>query len=436
MLALYRSAVRGLPPAVWWFSGAAFINRAGTMVLPFLSLYLRDEIGLSMDDVGWILSAFGLGAMFGVYASGPLVDRYGGRRIQIASLFLGGTAFCAIVLFRSFWGIVGATFVAAAVSEAFRPAVMATIAAASDEQNRARSFGLLRLAVNAGMAVGPAVGGLLAEINFWWVFIGDGVTCWLAGLALVLVPIGSANEARGAQGAPNKRGARGEYDAGRRPVAAWRDGPFFVFCILVALLLTAFFQLFFTLPLYLKDVYGWSEKSVGLLIGLNAGLIVLFELPLVTALQEEPPVKILGFGSALVGAGFAVLLFGPYAVLPVVMMVIASFGEMLLFPSANVVVANRAPRHVVGRYMALYGAASSLSFVIAPWLGLQTYGRFGGDGLWGGTIGVFFVVAVLAWGPVRRQLEESASPELAWSDAHGLSTQEPEGERDGPVADV
>ncbi len=434
MLALYRSAVRGLPPAVWWFSGAAFINRAGTMVLPFLSLYLRGEIGLSVDDVGWILSAFGLGAMFGMYASGPLVDRFGGRRIQIASLFLGGTAFCALVLFRSFWGIVGATFVAAAVSEAFRPAVMATIAAASNEQNRARSFGLLRLAVNAGMAVGPAVGGVLAEIDFWWVFIGDGVTCWLAGLALVLVPIGSTVEAEGSDaGAAN---APASSELGPRPVAAWRDGPFVLLCLLVAVLLTAFFQLFFTLPLYLKDVYDWSEKSVGLLIGLNAALIVLFELPLVTALQEEPPVKILGFGAALVGAGFMVLLFGPHAILPVVMMVIASFGEMLLFPSANVVVANRAPRRVLGRYMALYGASTSLSFVIAPWLGLQTYGRFGGHGLWGGTVGICFVVALLAWGPVRRRLERSPSPGSSWPGSADLSAQQREREPDRPVADV
>ena len=350
----YRNAFRGLPVAVWWFSVAALVNRAGTMVLPFLALYLRDELSLDVTKVGWILVAFGGGSLAGNYGSGFFVDRYGGHAIQVATLVLSGFAFLGLMMLTSFPALMVGMFVTAAVSDAFRPAVMASIAQATEESNRARSFGLLRLAINAGMAIGPSLGGVLAEIDFRWIFIGDGVTSLFAAVVLARMP-------RRFIGGPSKR-ARPATETSPIEVSKgpWRDGPFLAFITIVLVLMVAFFQLFFTLALYLKDVYGWSERDVGLLIGLNATIIVLFELPLVAALEKKAPLWIYALGSVAIGAGFAVFLLGVHPVVPISMMLIVTIGEMLVFPTSSVVVSNRASPEWVGRYMSVYGTSIAI----------------------------------------------------------------------------
>ncbi|MEO1337181.1 MAG: MFS transporter, partial [Myxococcota bacterium] len=189
MLNLYRTAIRGLPAEVWWYSAAAFVNRAGTMVLPFLALYLRDALQFSATDVGRILAAFGAGSLAGTFFSGALIDRFGGHRVQIGSLVLSGLAFIALVPLTSFIGLTIGVFGAAAVSEIFRPAVTSAIGSVIDPKDRARGFAVLRLAVNAGMAVGPALGGLAAQVDFTLIFWGEGITCILAGLFLAAAPV-------------------------------------------------------------------------------------------------------------------------------------------------------------------------------------------------------------------------------------------------------
>ena len=408
MLHLYREAVRGLPASVWWFAGASLINRAGTMVVPFFTLYLRDALTLSPDQIAWVVSAFGAGGLAGTYVSGPLVDRFGGRAMVIASLVLGGLAFFGLMALRSFGGLAAGAFVTAAVSEAFRPAVMASIAAVSNDSNRARSFGLLRLAVNAGMAIGPTVGGLLAAVNFDWVFIGEGVTCLLAAGVLSLAPIQTPTV-----GEPKAKSSPPAPAAGAAPLSAqspWRDGPYLVFLVMVLVLATGFFQLFFTLTLHLKDTFGWSEWHVGLLIGMNALLIVVIELPLVTALQRRSQIVVYGIGALFIGAGFAVFLFGVHPVVPVTMIVLASIGEMLVFPASNVVAAGRAPPDRIGRYVGLYATSMALAFVLAPWVGLRIYDRWGASWLWAVTSVACFASALMALGPVRKLLENERSP--------------------------
>lgn len=91
----YREAFSGLPRAVWLLSVAALVNRAGTTVLPFLGLYLRDQLGLSLEEVSAILTGFGLGSIIGVYGSGRWVDRIGAVRMQKLSLVLGGAGSCS-----------------------------------------------------------------------------------------------------------------------------------------------------------------------------------------------------------------------------------------------------------------------------------------------------------------------------------------------------
>jgi predicted MFS family arabinose efflux permease len=185
LIETYRAAFRGLPRDVWLLSLVALINRSGTMVLPFLSLYVAEERGLSVSGAGRVLAVYGLGAVAGSYLGGWLSDRIGSTLTQAFSLATSGFAFLAFLLLDSPVEIAAGAFLLSLFAESFRPAVMADMAHRAPPEIAARAFALLRLAVNVGMGIGPAIGGFLALYNYDWLFIVDAITCWLAAVMLV-----------------------------------------------------------------------------------------------------------------------------------------------------------------------------------------------------------------------------------------------------------
>ncbi|MEJ7912814.1 MAG: MFS transporter, partial [Chitinophagaceae bacterium] len=182
---LYRNAFSGIPKPVWLLSLVMLVNRSGTMVIPFLTVYLIHK-GYSLGEAGAIMAMFGAGAFLGGYLGGRLTDRYGFFRVQVGSLFMNGVLFVILGYMEGGLQIGLCVFALSTLGESFRPANAAAIGAYSDNHNRTRCYSLNRLAINLGWAIGPAVGGLLASINYSLLFWVDGATCVLAALLLYL----------------------------------------------------------------------------------------------------------------------------------------------------------------------------------------------------------------------------------------------------------
>ncbi len=373
----YRASFAGLPREVWLLSGALLVNRAGTMVLPFLSLYLTVDLGLTAVRAGQIIGCFGLGSMIGSYAGGWLSDRMSALRVQEMSLFASGAGFLIFTRLESFGSLALGIFVLAAVSDAFRPALMASVAHYSPPATSKRSFALIRLAANLGMGIGPAIAGLLAHYSYFWLFVGDAVTCWLAALMLI--------RTFGAGVRPTDDETTATTPLGRSP---WRDGPFLLFLLLIMVLAMTFFQVWTAMPLFLRAFYDASERAIGLLLSINALLIALTEMLVIRAVENFDALRTVGVGAFLVGAGLALLPFGPPYAIAVAAMVVLTIGEMLAMPISNTVVAQRAGHGQVGRYMGAYTLAFSAAFVIGPVAGTAAYEHLGPDALWFGVGGV------------------------------------------------
>ncbi len=368
---LYADAFRGLPDVVWRLSAGLFINRAGTMVLPFLSLYVVRQLGYSTAAASAVLFAFGLGSIAGSYAGGAVCGRLGTVRVQVLSLVLSAAAFLALAALRSVPALAAGAFVAAAVSDAYRPACLAAVIEAAPAALRTRALGLVRLAANAGMAIGPAVGGFLAGIDYLWIFVGEAATCLAAAGWL----------RRSLHGREIRAPESGAAKAARGP-SLWTDGTFLALLGLVFVSALVLFQVFSTMPLYLTSEYGLSERQVGLVFALNAGLIVVFEMVLIKLLERRDGALVFGFGIFLMCVGFGLLPYGRslgYAALTVV---VWTAGEMLAFPFSNALVAVRAGAGRVGEAMGMYSATFSVAVVVAPVVGLWVLDRFGGDVLW------------------------------------------------------
>ncbi|HEV8578838.1 MAG TPA: MFS transporter [Thermoanaerobaculia bacterium] len=381
--AAYRDAFSGLSRSVWLLSFATLINRSGTMVLPFLALFLTQERGFTATQVGQVLAVYGLGAIAASWVGGRLCDVIDPRRIMKWSLTLTGVLFLFLGHVHGRAAILIMTVVLSVVGEVFRPANLAALTAASDIGQRARSFALLRLAINLGMTLGPTVGGFLALYDYGWLFVADGATCLLAAALLQLVFPGSAMPAM-----PRASHAGMETSA-RSP---WRDLPTLAIVGLMFLLNTVTFQTVSTFPLALRDMYGLSEARIGLALAVNTLIIVLFEMVLVHSLSGRNPLKVSGLGAFLFCAGFALLPLGSGFAFVVFTVVVWTAGEMLVFPIASSAVADRAPEEQRGTYMGLFNLAFAAAFVVAPLVGTWIYQNLGPEALWYGCGGMGVIV--------------------------------------------
>ncbi|HXV77303.1 MAG TPA: MFS transporter [Candidatus Polarisedimenticolaceae bacterium] len=355
---------------MWLLSAVMLVNRAGAMVLPFIALYLTQERGMAVTAAGRVLSVYGLGSVAGSWLGGWVSDRVGPDRALLASLAGSGVAFLCVGGLSDFWPITIGVFFLSVISEAFRPACMSAMAHRAPAELRVRSFALLRLAANLGVGIGPAAGGVLALHDYRMLFVVDALTCWLAAWLLIRFPATRTT----VEHAP----VDGQAPA-RSPFA---DGPFLLLLALVTVLAIAFFQVFSTLPLYLRESYGLREDAIGLLLAANAAIIVLFEMVLIHRAERYDRMSVVAVGAALVCLGFGLMPFGQSMAWAAFTVVIWTIGEMLALPMLNVVAAERAGPLRHGRYLGLYTMAYSVAFAIAPASGAWVYATVGTDSLW------------------------------------------------------
>ncbi len=387
--------VGALPKEVWIQCSATFINRSGTMVLPFLALYLHRTLGFSVQDAGIALTVYGTGAFVSAPFAGRMSDFIGARRLMIASLLLGGVMLFVLMLAKSYAMILVATVVWAVISEAFRPASLVSITELVTPEQRKTAFAVNRLAINLGMSIGPALGGFLILFSYPLLFIVDGITSIVAGVVLLLVPWRPVHHQVPAQ--PVESGTQPVGVPAATPSSVWKDRRLLYFLAGIVPVIVVFFQHEGAMPLYLVNDLHLSESTYGLLFTINTGLIILFEVPLNIAMSHWSHRRALALGSFLSGLGFGMmgLVGGIYGVALTV--VVWSFGEMILFPGAANYMADIAPAERRGVYMGWFQMTFAFAFAISGWVGTSMLQHFGGPVLWGATFVWGCISALMLW---------------------------------------
>ncbi|MBK7871758.1 MAG: MFS transporter [Saprospiraceae bacterium] len=374
---LYRESFGGLSKDIWLLAFVTFINRSGTMVIPFMSVYLTGELHFTLPQAGWVMFCFGVGSVFGSLLGGRLTDQFGYYWVQFGSLILTGIMFISLQFVHSMLGICLAVFILSIVADAFRPANHASIAVYSKPKNRARSYSLIRLAINLGFSIGPAIGGIIAgAFGFKWLFWADGLTC-IAAAMLFRVFLSQKQEQTEQSGDESK------------PVlasaSAYRDHTFLIFIALTTLGGIVFMQLFSTIPVYCKQHFQMTESQIGLLLAGNGLLIALIEMPLVYTLDSKMPQKlrVVAWGVLLFGLSYLLLnIANAWVGTVIIYAIVITFGEILMMPFSNVFAIERSSPTTRGQYMALYSSSWSVAHIIAPVLGMQIAAHLGWTALW------------------------------------------------------
>lgn len=385
----YRNAYSGLSKQTWLLSLIMLINRSGTMVVPFMSLYLTSpEMGYSVGEAGIVFGLFGAGAFSGAWLGGRLTDKIGFYPVQLFTLTVGGILFMVLGQMNTYPLICIFTFLLSFVNEAFRPANSTAIAFFSKEENRTRSYALNRLAINLGWAVGSALGGFLADINYELLFWVDGFTNIGAALLmwLLLKPVSYK--------APLKTTINDPLVQ-----SAYKDKTYLSFAFITMLFACCFFQMFNNLPVYFKRDLHFSKPFIGLIMAANGIIIALVEMVLIYKLEgKKKSTFYITIGVFMVGLSF-LLLNIPGSAVPIAisMIVLVTLGEILSMPFMNSYWIARTQPSNRGQYAALYTMAWSAAQTLGPMGGAQLAEHAGFTVLWWTVGGLSIIASLFFW---------------------------------------
>lgn len=339
-------------------------------VLPSLIMEIAD-VSLSQAAAysGYLLMAYaGLQFLFAPLL-GALSDRYGRRPVLLVSLaayavnyLIAGLATTLLWLFigRIMTGIAGATHATA----------NALIADVTPPERRAQNFGLIGMAFGVGFIVGPALGGLLGEINLRLPFLAA------AGLALV-------NVIYGALLLPETLPPEA-----RRPLNWLRANPLGALLRLgtfPSLLVLVVVMFIYNIghhvypsiwPFFTLERFGWSNFEVGLslaCVGLVMAVVQGGVIRLVIPRLGLARTALVGFvGAALAYAGHAFA----YSVPQVGFWLLISGFSGLIGPAVQGIMSNRVPQNEQGELQGVIASVGSIAAIIGPFSMTQLFARY------------------------------------------------------------
>ena len=378
----YINSFNGLNRSIWYLSIVTLINRAGTMVIPFLSIYMQEELSFTKSQIGWILAIFGLGSLAGSWIGGKLSDRFGFYPIMVLSMFGTGIGFVLLQFLHTFEALCIGIFLLLIIADSFRPASFSAIISYSKPKDKTRSITLIRLAINLGFMAGPAVAGLIIVAQgYTLLFWIDGLTFLVAAGMIVALLHPEKNKLASNETevvTPTKK------DESVISNSALKDKIYLQFLFVVFLIGFIFMQLFSTIPLYFKESLGYNEALIGRIMLLNGVIIVLFEMPLVSWFEKKrmSKLKVIQFATLLMALSYFVLPIHATILIVIFSTILVSVGEMLGFPFTNGLAMDKAPENKAGEYLGLYTMAFSLSHIVGPAVGMQVAEKFGFDAVW------------------------------------------------------
>jgi predicted MFS family arabinose efflux permease len=382
-LNLYKNAFSGLTNRMWLLSIIMLINRCGTMVLAFMTLYCT-HIGFTLKQGGIVVAIYGIGSLVGALVGGKISDKFGFYYTQFSALFFGGVMFIVLGFMKSYEAICIVTFFLAMINESFRPANASAIAHYSSPETRTQSFSLVRLSINLGFTFGSAIGGFLASKNYHLLFWVDGCTNITASFFLLyLLP----KVTKAQQHKPEVT-----KEVSQKINSPYTDKKFLYFLFFQILFAACFFQLFTTIPIFFNKNLSISEFNIGVIMAASGLLIFAVEMILIFSLEGKKPYLVfITRGTFLMALSFLILNI-PHVnglLIATVAIIVITIGEMLSMPFMNSYYIARSSQSTRGQYAGMYTMAWSAAQVIGSMGGAAFADEFGFNNLW-------YLVAVIS----------------------------------------
>lgn len=353
LLERLRTARASYPRAFWVLFWGMLVNSiGGSMVWPFLTIFIRERLGVPLTTVTLLFSLNSAAGLVALSFIGPAVDRFGRRFAMIVGLVAGGLILLAMSMVTSLPLWVAVMLVQGVFSPFYRVGSDAMVADLIEPGRRVNAYALLRMINNLGIAVGPAIGGFVTGISYNLAFY------IAAGASLLFVAMIGLNVPETLPTGTARRAS------GYGPVL--RDRSFLAFCGVFVLVTIPAAVLMVLLAVYAKENFGVPEQQYGFIMATNATMVVLLQYRVTRTSQRYDNWRVLTLGALLYGTGAGSVALGQGFWAFWLSMVILTSGELLLAPTGSAMAADLAPADMRGRYMGLYGLTWGVSYGLGP----------------------------------------------------------------------
>ena len=357
-----RNIFHRFEPELWVVTVTQFFIAIGfSICIPFLSLYLYQDRGLSMILVGMILLVAGLCSAISQALGGVLSDRFGRRPILFIATLVSVFSFSGLAVLIGIsapvWAIAFVYIASRSILTTTRPVLSAMVADFTSKERLTEAYGILRIGANMGWAAGPAIGGYLATfLSYGWLFGIAPLTCGIVSLIIFFfIRESSHGTSKGA--------------GFRSMLTIANDRPFLAFAVISILLFIVMGQMISTLSIFAVDMVGFSKAQFGLLLTLNGLIVIFFQYPMTLALKRIAKFRALILGSLLYAFGYLSLGWITQFGWALVAMAVITGGEIIHAPVSLSVIGELSPEDQRGRYMGLFGLSQTIGMAVGPLLG-------------------------------------------------------------------
>ena len=362
MLKNLKKTYAEFPPLFWIIVGTLFIDSIGsTLLFPFFALYFTQKFAVGMTEAGTLLGMSSLFGLIGSLIGGAITDRFGRRRLILFGLTSSALSSLSLGLVSNISSLYFLIIIVGLLSRVAVPAYDAVLADILPEAKRQEGFGIMRVAFNYAWIFGTALGGLIAARSFLALFIMDAVLSMIAAIILYRFMM----ETKPVSPVEVKTN-----ESFLNTIAGYkvtlRDLAFMSFLVTGMIVLVVYQQEYTSLPVYLRDVHQIDSKSYGVMLFLSGLQVVLFQFWISRTIRIYPPFLMMTLGALFLMVGFGIIGFVSGIALFMLSILVITFGEMIFYPTGQVLAVGFAPVNMRGRYMAIYSLAWAIPATIGP----------------------------------------------------------------------
>lgn len=396
MIAKLKTAQKEYPGQFWILFIGMLISTIGqSMIWPFLMIYVSKKLSLPLAQTASLISMNAAMGLIFSFVAGPIIDRVGRKWVMVVSLVGMGIMYFFMSTAATFLEFAVAQCLMGALTPLYRVGADAMLADLIPAEKRPDAYSLLRMSNNAGVAIGPAIGGFIASTSYTLAFYIAAAGLSFYGLLIAFkaketLPSGVSNTLKGKF-----------IFAGYGQIFRHREFMGFIGAFTLTTMLAS--MVWVLLPVYSNTNFGLSEKLYGFIPTTNALMVVALQYLVTLITRRHKPMSVLTVGTIFYAASTVMIaLFTGFWGFWLCM-VIMTIGELIVSPTATTYTANAAPIEMRGRYMSMFGLTSSVASLIAPVLGGALSDNFGGRTIWlgGGVIGVLAIGAFF-WLSVKK----------------------------------
>ena len=354
------------PSQFWVVVGASFVDHlGGALLFTFFSLYVTQHFGVGMTEVGILFAIFSISEFFGSMFGGALTDQIGRKSVIIIGLIVSALTSVGMGLVNRLELFYLMAVITGLFADMAGPARQAMITDLLPEEKRADGFGIMRVFMNLSVAIGPAIGGFLAAKSYMLLFGADAVSSIITAIFFYVLVAETLPQAKTEE---EKEAKPSFADSFRGYATVLKDRAFLIFMGISMIVTIVYMQMYGALPVFLRDVHQIPESGFGLMMSLNAIMVVLLQFTITRKISKKPPMLIMALGALIYAVGFSMYGFvGQYGMFMVAMAII-TVGEMVVTPVAQALVAKFSPEEMRGRYMAVFGISWLIPGAIGPLL--------------------------------------------------------------------